>query len=82
MQAEVDATPSREVALDYRGDATVETYTVMYGPEGPAIGHVVCRLPDGRRAWANCEDADVLQAMTREEFCGRPVKVADHRASF
>ena len=82
VQAEVDATPSREVALDYRGDATVETYTVMYGPEGPAIGHVVCRLPDGRRAWANCEDADVLQAMTREEFCGRPVKVADHRASF
>lgn len=82
VQAEVDATPSREVALDYRGDATVETYTVMYGPEGPAIGHVVCRLPDGRRAWANCEDADVLQAMTREEFCGRPLKVADHRASF
>lgn len=82
LQAEVDALPKREVALDYRGDATVESYTVMYGPEGPAMGHVVCRLPDERRAWANCEDPDVLQAMTREEFCGKPVTVADHRASF
>jgi acetyl-CoA C-acetyltransferase len=82
VQAEVDATPSREVALEYNGDATVESYTVMYGPEGPNIGHVVCRLPDERRAWANCEDPAVLEAMTREEFCGKRVKVAEHRASF
>lgn len=82
VQDEVDATPTRDVALDYDGDASVESYTVMYGAEGPNIGHVVCRLPDGRRAWANCEQPEVLQAMTREEFCGRPVRVADHRASF
>jgi acetyl-CoA C-acetyltransferase len=82
VQAEVDATPTREVVLDYDGEATVESYTVMYGAEGPSIGHVVCRLPDARRAWANCEDPDTLQAMTREEFCGRPVRVSDHRASF
>jgi acetyl-CoA C-acetyltransferase len=82
VQAEVDATPSREVALAFDGDATVESYTVMYGPEGPAMGHVVCRLPDGRRAWANCEDPGTLDSMTREEFCGKPVRVADHRASF
>jgi len=82
VQEEVDVMPWREVALDYSGDATVESYTVMYGPQGPAMGHVVCRLPDERRAWASCEDADILQAMTREEFCGKPVKVADHRASF
>ncbi|MFW6092500.1 MAG: acetyl-CoA acetyltransferase [Pseudomonadota bacterium] len=82
VQDEVDATPSRDVAMDYEGEATVESYTVMYGPDGPAVGHVVCRLPDGRRAWANCEDAETLQAMTREEFCGKPVRVADHRAHF
>ncbi|MEQ8857732.1 MAG: acetyl-CoA acetyltransferase [Pseudomonadales bacterium] len=82
VQSEVDATPRREVALDFRGDATVESYTVMYGADCPNIGHVVCRLPDDRRAWANCEDREVLDAMTREEFCGRPVKVADHRARF
>ncbi len=82
LQAEVDATPSREVAMEYDGDATVESYTVMYGPEGPSIGHVVCRLPDERRAWAHCQDIDTLQAMTREEFCGRPVRVTDHLARF
>ncbi len=82
LQPEVDATPSREVALDHHGDATVESYTVMYGSEGPTIAHVVCLTPDGRRAWANCDDVDVMQAMTREEFCGRPVRVADHRAAF
>jgi len=82
VQDEVDATPSREVVLDHRGDATVESYTVMYGAEGPSIAHVVCRTADGRRAWANCEDPEILEAMTREEFCGRPVQVADHRARF
>lgn len=82
LQAEVDATPRREVALNFVGDATVESYTVMYGPEGPAMGHLACRLPDERRAWANCEDPAVLQAMTEEEFCGRPVTLADNRASF
>lgn len=82
LQAQVDANPSREVELDYQGDATVESYTVMYGADGPSIAHVVCRTPEGRRAWANCDDPDVMQAMTREEFCGRPMKVADHRARF
>jgi acetyl-CoA C-acetyltransferase len=82
VQAEVDATPSREVAMEYAGDATVEGYTVMYGADAPTIGHVVCRLADGRRTWANTTDAAVLDAMTREEFCGRPVRVADYQASF
>jgi acetyl-CoA C-acetyltransferase len=82
VQAEVDATPAREVVVDYTGDATVEGYTVMYGAEGPSIGHLACRLPDGRRAWANCEDPATLVAMTREEFCGRAVRIADHRAAF
>ncbi len=83
VQDEVDATPRREVALNYDGDANVESYTVMYGPDGgPSIGHLVCRLPDQRRAWANCEDPEVLHAMARDEFCGRPVKVTDHRARF
>jgi len=82
VQAEVDATPSREVAMEFAGSATVEGYTVMYGPEHPQIAHVVCRLDDGRRTWANCTDPAVMQAMTREEFCGRPVRVADYVASF
>lgn len=82
VQSEVDATPSREVAMDYTGAASVESYTVMYGADGPAMGYVACRLPDERRAWATCEDPAVLEAMTREEFCGRALQVADHRAQF
>ncbi len=82
LQAEVDATPSREVAVDHAGDATVESYTVMFGAEGPTIGHLTALLPDGRRAWAHCRDADVLEAMTTEEFCGRAVHLADNEASF
>jgi len=82
VQAEVDATPTRDVALQHTGGATVESYTVMYGAEGPTIGHVVCLLDDGRRTWANCEDPAVLDAMTREEFCGRPVRLANNVAHF
>jgi hypothetical protein len=42
----------------------------------------VCRLSDGRRAWANCSDPEIMLAMTREEFCGRPVMLADNVAKF
>ena len=74
LQAEVDTTPQRDVDMHYGGPVSIESYTVMYGAEGPSIGHVACRLPDGRRAWGNTRDRDVLDAMTREEFCGRPAR--------
>jgi acetyl-CoA C-acetyltransferase len=82
VQAQVDATPERDVAMEHTGKATVESYTVMYGAEGPTIGHVACRLADGRRTWANTTEPAVLDAMTSEEFCGRPVDVADYVARF
>ena len=56
---------------------TVEAYSVMYGADGaPEIGHVAVRLPDGRRAWGNVTDRDAAAALTREEFCGRPARLA------
>ncbi len=82
VQAEVDATPARDVAITHNGSATVESYTVMYGADAPSIAHVVCRLSDGRRTWANCSDPEIMLAMTREEFCGRPVMLADNVATF
>ena len=82
VQAEVDATPARDVALTHTGTATVESYTVMYGADAPSIAHVVCQLSDGRRTWANCTDPDVMLAMTNEEFCGRSVRLADNIATF
>ena len=79
-QAAVDATPRREVAPDYAGPVTVESYTVMFGPEGPAKGMAACRLADGRRTWGNTRDRSVLQAMVAEEFCARTATLRDDGA--
>ena len=78
LQAEVDLLPTREAIVEWDGDAVIEGYTVMFDQNGPAFGHMACRLADGRRTWANIEDRDVAAAMTREEFCGRPGKVDGH----
>jgi acetyl-CoA C-acetyltransferase len=78
VQAEVDATPKVEVVEQYEGEVTIESYTVMYGPNGPAVGHAACRLQDGRRTWANTQDPEVVQAMTESEFCGRSASVKDN----
>ena len=72
LQAEVDATPRRKVAVDHDGEAAVESYVVMYGPDGaPEVAHAACLLDDGRRTWANVTDFDTVGAMMTEEFCGR-----------
>ena len=75
LQAKVDATPQRDVAMAHRGTVEVESYAVMYGADAPSIAHVACRLPDGRRAWGNCADPSVLDAMTHEEFCGQAAQL-------
>ncbi len=76
-QAQVDALPKRGVAAEHEGAATVEAYSVMYGADGgPEIAHAAVRLPDGRRAWGNVTDRAAAAAMTREEFCGRPARLA------
>ena len=41
----------------------------------PSIAHLACRLPDGRRAWANVDEPDTLSAMCEQEFCGRAVQL-------
>jgi acetyl-CoA C-acetyltransferase len=75
-QPAVDREPRREAVVDYDGEVTLESYTVMYGDAGPEVAHAACLLPDGRRTWANSRDAALLEAMTREEFCGRPARIA------
>ncbi len=82
MQPEVDEIPLRELVESHNGGATVESYTVMYGAGGPRKGYLSALLDDGRRTWATLEDPDVLTAMTREEFCGRAVSLADQTARF
>jgi acetyl-CoA C-acetyltransferase len=82
LQEQVDATPKREVVIGHRGKGVVESYSVMYGPQGVTKGFVATRLDDGRRAWGISEDAGLLQSMTEEEYCGREVSLADHVATF
>jgi acetyl-CoA C-acetyltransferase len=77
VQARVDATPRREALLEYAGEATIEGYTVDFVGDAPALGHAAVLTPDGKRAWANNADRDVAMAMTREEFCGKRVRVKD-----
>jgi len=74
-QDEVDALPSREVATDFDGEATVETFTVMHGKDGePEQGIVALLLDDGRRAWATTDDADDVEMLVAEDVIGRRVR--------
>jgi acetyl-CoA C-acetyltransferase len=71
VQEEVDQCPTREWLVDFNGEVTIETYTVMFGAAGPVVAHAACLTEDGKRTWANTDDPEVMSAMTREEFCGR-----------
>lgn len=76
-QAEVDATPSRELAPEHDGPVTIETYTVTYDRDGaPERGLVATLLPDGRRAWGVTTDADTMQAMVDDDLVGRKADLA------
>ena len=76
LQDEVDAMPRREVTEEHDGSATIETYVVMYDAEAqPSTAHAACLLDDGSRTWANIADRATVNAMTKEEFCGRAGKI-------
>lgn len=77
VQPLVDATPRREVLMEYAGEAIIEGYTVDFVNDAPALGHAAVLTPDGKRAWANNADPAVALAMTRAEFCGKRVRVKD-----
>jgi acetyl-CoA C-acetyltransferase len=75
-QDEVDALPRRDVASapDAVGSAHVEAYSVMHHRDGhPEIAHVSCLLPDGRRAWGETTNADVMKSMCETEWVGASV---------
>jgi acetyl-CoA C-acetyltransferase len=78
LQAEVDALGERDVAVEWDGPVGVEAYTVMHEQGEPRTGYVACRTPDGARTWAIVEEAPVLEAMMREEFCGRDGRIDGH----
>lgn len=75
VQAAIDALPARPCLPRFEGDVSVESYTVMYAGDGPSRGHFACRTPDGSRVWANTQEADLMQAMTEQEFCGAAARI-------
>lgn len=76
-QADVDAMPICTAADGYDGEATIESYTVMFGRDGePEQALIACRTPDGERTWANTTDSDTMSAMTTTELAGVAANVA------
>ena len=61
---------------EYVGPATVVGYTVVFAGGIPSHAIAICDIPEGRRTVVRSEDRGLLEAMTREEFCGRVVQVA------
>ena len=61
---------------DYIGPATVVGYTVVFAGGNPSHAIAICDTPGGARTVVRGEDRGLLDAMTREEFCGRLVQVA------
>jgi acetyl-CoA C-acetyltransferase len=60
----------REVVADYRGEATVAGYTVLYQGADPWRAVAVCDLPGGQRTAVFSEDAGVIGRMESGECCG------------
>ena len=71
IQQEIDALPSRMCLSEHSGKVEVESYSVMYTEDKPAVAHCAGLTSDGARVWSNCYDEDVLHDMTQMEFCGR-----------
>jgi acetyl-CoA C-acetyltransferase len=71
-QRELDLIVGPEVVAEAKGEAYVETYTVIYDRQGfPAQGIIIGRQEDGRRFIAHSEqDQDTLKLMTEEELIG------------
>jgi acetyl-CoA C-acetyltransferase len=56
------------------GPAVIEAYTVMHDQGGePETAIVTALLPSGSRTWRTSRRSDIVAAMVREEFCGRPI---------
>ena len=68
-----DAVPFTESP---NGPASIETYTVVHGREGPESGIVIGRLADGTRFIANTpDDPETLQSMVGRDMLGASGKV-------
>lgn len=61
---------------DYVGPATVVGYTVIFLRDQPTHAIAICDTAAGARTVVRSEERALLEAMMREEFCGRRVEVS------
>jgi acetyl-CoA C-acetyltransferase len=65
-----------------QGPARIATYTVVYQAGEPQRVALIAELEGGRRTLAGSDEPAFVAAATREELCGRAVRIsADRRAS-
>ena len=77
-QRAVDVFPLREALVDWDGAVTIEAYTVAHRNGEPRHAHAACLTDAGQRTFAMLDDRALLEAMMREEFCGRRGRVDGH----
>jgi acetyl-CoA C-acetyltransferase len=70
-----------ELAEAFEGPARVAGYTVLFEGEQPARTIFVCDLDDGRRTLAASDDPALAALGTREELCGREVRLDGERVA-
>ena len=76
LQQHIDGAPRLSLAADPTGMATVETYTVGFGREGPKQGIVIARNAAGERVIANtASDAATLNQLLEHDPIGHSGKV-------
>lgn len=77
VQARLDAAGRRAITPTATGPATVVTYTVAHGRDGPPEwGLAICDLPDGSRCYARITDPGLLAEAEATEWVGRPARLA------
>jgi acetyl-CoA C-acetyltransferase len=62
---------------EYVGPARVVGYTVVFRGDVPSHAIAICDTPGGARTVARSEERTLLESMTREEYCGRDVRVLE-----
>lgn len=78
-QGEIDSLPDVPFTETPSGNATIETYTVVFGKTGPERGIVIGRQSGGTRFVANTPgDAATLNGLMEKESLGRPGTVSSH----
>lgn len=74
--AQLDDVPSPAFDDAPNGEATIETFTIIYGRDGPRLAPLFGRLSaSGARFVANIVDPQMLARMVDEPMIGRPILV-------